>query len=150
MKDMDDVVYAVDGIKGVGSYTKDLHDVVTAVEDLKGHGYKDLTAIADGIDRVESLLEQILDVLRGGDGLAVTRPATPSHPMVTTAATGSVKWYHPTKGFGFLIRDGDYAEVFFTVDSLEDTSALHERQRVAFEWVDAERGPLAVRVRAQA
>jgi CspA family cold shock protein len=50
-------------------------------------------------------------------------------------ATGTVKWFNPTKGFGFIQPEQGGADVFVHISALERAgiSQLNEGQRVSYE-----------------
>lgn len=50
-------------------------------------------------------------------------------------ATGTVKWFNPNKGYGFIQPDGGGSDVFVHITALEKIGArtLNEGQRVSFE-----------------
>ncbi|MDX9690641.1 MAG: cold-shock protein [Proteobacteria bacterium] len=50
-------------------------------------------------------------------------------------ATGTVKWFNSTKGFGFIQPSEGGADVFVHISALERAglSTLNEGQRVSFE-----------------
>lgn len=50
-------------------------------------------------------------------------------------ATGIVKWFNPTKGFGFIQPEQGGNDVFVHISALEKAglSTLNEGQRVGFE-----------------
>jgi CspA family cold shock protein len=50
-------------------------------------------------------------------------------------ATGTVKWFNPTKGFGFIQPDDGGADVFVHISAVERSSlgSLNEGQKVGFE-----------------
>jgi CspA family cold shock protein len=50
-------------------------------------------------------------------------------------ATGTVKWFNPTKGFGFIQPDSGGADVFVHISAVEraNLGSLHEGQKIAFE-----------------
>jgi cold shock protein len=56
-------------------------------------------------------------------------------------ATGSVKWFNPDKGFGFIQPEGGGKDVFVHITAVHAAglSGLNDGQRVSFEVVK-ERG----------
>jgi len=50
-------------------------------------------------------------------------------------ATGTVKWFNTTKGYGFIAPDGGGKDVFVHATAVERSSlgSLHEGQQVSFE-----------------
>ena len=50
-------------------------------------------------------------------------------------ATGTVKWFNPTKGFGFIQPDDGGADVFVHISAVERSSlgSLNEGQKVGYE-----------------
>ena len=56
-------------------------------------------------------------------------------------ATGTVKWYNPQKGFGFIAPDDGGKDVFVHATALEAAGihGLNDGQQVAFE-LQEERG----------
>lgn len=59
-------------------------------------------------------------------------------------ATGTVKWFNETKGFGFIQPEGGSKDVFVHISAVQRAgmSTLAEGQRVSFEVV-TERGKQA-------
>ena len=62
--------------------------------------------------------------------------------------TGTIKWFDPSKGYGFLIRDkgGDLFVHLRSVQS-QDRRRLKENTRVRFSVEDTEKGPQAENIR---
>ena len=60
-------------------------------------------------------------------------------------ATGTVKWFNPTKGFGFIQPDGGGKDVFVHISAVEKAglSNLNEGAKVSYEIV-SDRGNLRV------
>ena len=50
-------------------------------------------------------------------------------------AKGTVKWFNPTKGYGFIQPDGSGNDVFLHISALESAglSTLNEGQKVSYE-----------------
>ena len=58
--------------------------------------------------------------------------------------TGTVKWFNPTKGYGFIERNtGTDAFVHFSAIQGNGFRTLEERQAVQFEIVDGPKGSQA-------
>lgn len=64
-------------------------------------------------------------------------------------AQGTVKWFNPEKGFGFIARDRG-PDLFVHYSEIEGTGyrSLEEHQRVEFEEAQGPKGPQAIRVHA--
>ncbi|WP_122263739.1 cold-shock protein [Ornithinimicrobium cerasi] len=56
---------------------------------------------------------------------------------------GTVSWYEPAKGYGFVTPDGGGAEIFLHSTAIVGGGVVREGQRVAFLVVDGEKGPQA-------
>jgi CspA family cold shock protein len=64
-------------------------------------------------------------------------------------ATGTVKWFSPEKGFGFITpTDGPDVFVHFSAIEGDGYRNLEEGQAVEFEVTEGQKGPQAVNVRA--
>ena len=59
-------------------------------------------------------------------------------------ATGTVKWFNPDKGFGFIQPEGGGQDVFVHITAVQAAglNGLDENQKVTYEVV-TERGKLA-------
>ena len=60
---------------------------------------------------------------------------------IPTVATGTVKWFNATKGFGFIQPDAGGKDVFVHISAVERAglNGLNEGQKVTYE-VQQERG----------
>ena len=56
-------------------------------------------------------------------------------------ASGTVKWFNPTKGFGFIQPDSGGKDVFVHISAVERAGlqGLNEGQKISYE-LQAERG----------
>lgn len=62
-------------------------------------------------------------------------------------ATGKVKWFNNTKGYGFIEREsGGDVFVHYTAIQGEGFKSLKEGEAVQFDVSDGEKGPQAVNV----
>lgn len=63
-------------------------------------------------------------------------------------ATGTVKWFNPDKGFGFISQDGG-PDVFVHFSAIEGSGYrnLDENDKVEFEVTQGPKGPNATNVR---
>jgi len=62
--------------------------------------------------------------------------------------TGTVKWYNPTKGFGFITPDDGSADIFVHHSAIKASglSALQEGQRVYYDSFPNPKGASASNV----
>ncbi|HEY5467710.1 MAG TPA: cold-shock protein [Coriobacteriia bacterium] len=58
-------------------------------------------------------------------------------------ASGTVKWFNPDKGYGFIAReDGDDLFVHFSEIQMDGFKTLTEGQEVVFEITEGQNGKL--------
>ena len=62
-------------------------------------------------------------------------------------ATGTVKWFNPDKGFGFISPDDGSKDLFVHQSALVTLDALAEGSAVTFDSEASEKGPRATNVR---
>jgi cold shock protein len=57
-------------------------------------------------------------------------------------ATGTVKWFNPTKGYGFIEPEGGGSDAFVHISAVERAglSTLNEGQKVSFELQAGQNG----------
>src|SRR5688500_20344011 len=62
--------------------------------------------------------------------------------------TGTVKWFNPEKGFGFITRDNGEKDVFVHHSAIQGGGfrTLNEGERVEFDVVQGQKGPAAENV----
>jgi cold shock protein len=60
-------------------------------------------------------------------------------------STGTVKWFNPTKGYGFIQPDDGSKDVFVHISAVERSGlgTLTEGQRVSFELEKGRQGKMA-------
>ena len=63
---------------------------------------------------------------------------------------GKVKWFNPTKGFGFIEREDKEKDVFVHVSAVRDDGmdGLDEGQSLTFEVEDGPKGPNATNLKS--
>ena len=64
-------------------------------------------------------------------------------------ATGTVKWFNPEKGFGFITQESGGADVFVHFSAIEGNGYrnLEENDKVEFDVVNGPKGAQAANVR---
>ena len=65
-------------------------------------------------------------------------------------ATGIVKWFNDSKGFGFITPDDGGEDLFahFSAIQMNGFKTLHEGQHVAFEVTEGPKGKQASNIQA--
>ena len=65
-------------------------------------------------------------------------------------ATGIVKWFNDSKGFGFIIPEGGGEDLFahFSAIQMSGFKTLTEGQRVSFDVTTGPKGQQAANIRA--
>lgn len=60
-------------------------------------------------------------------------------------ATGTVKWFNPTKGYGFIAPDNGTKDAFVHISAVERAglTTLNEGQKVEYELVPGRNGKSA-------
>jgi len=59
---------------------------------------------------------------------------------------GTVKWYNPRKGYGFISGE-DGKDVFVHRTSIPEGTYLNEGDKVDYQLEDSERGPQATNIK---
>lgn len=56
--------------------------------------------------------------------------------------TGTVKWFNPVKGFGFIVPEDGSKDAFVHISAVERAglSSLHEGQKISYELQSGQNG----------
>jgi cold shock CspA family protein len=114
-----------------------------------GEGAEDLFVHASeivGDDRVLREGQEVEFEIGEGDRGPQARQVRVTGDLPADAALGvlgTVSWYEPAKGYGFVTPDGGGAEIFLHSSAIVGGGVVREGQRVAFLVVDGEKGPQA-------
>lgn len=92
------------------------------------------------VDRGGKISAQDLQVV--GDVVAVPQAGPPKRELTGEKATGTVKFFNATKGFGFLVRDDGQPDAFVHISAVERSglSSINEGERYEFDLEVDRRG----------
>jgi CspA family cold shock protein len=99
--------------------------------------------------------QHVTEVLSVDSSTAVPTASRRSSAQATTSngssgeEPGTVKWFSPDRGYGFITPNGGGKHVFVHVSALERSGieGLSERQTVVVDVVEGRKGPEAARIR---
>ena len=97
----------------------------------------------------------VTEVLSVDSSTTVPMASRRSNAQATTSngpsveETGTVKWFNPEKGYGFIAPNGGGKDVFVHISALDRSgiAALGEGQTVVVDVIEGRKGPEAARVR---
>lgn len=103
--------------------------------------------VREGVFAPQFLLAQHPFPAMSVGGRRIRSPQRPREEGLSVA-TGTVKWFNPDKGFGFIAQDGG-ADVFVHFSAIEGNGYrnLNENDKVEFEVTQGAKGPNAANVR---
>ncbi|MDJ0979513.1 MAG: cold-shock protein [Erythrobacter sp.] len=134
------------GQKGFGFIQQDAggEDVFVHISAVERAG---LEGLAEGqelefnlVDRGGKISAQDLQIV--GEVIAVQQSGPPKRELTGEKATGTVKFFNATKGFGFLVRDDGQPDAFVHISAVERSglSAINEGERFEFDLEVDRRG----------
>lgn len=95
-----------------------------------------LQAAEDHLVRKLKSIDSELDARKASGDALLRRASTRNTARAVNAmANGTVKWFNPTKGFGFIQAEGGSRDVFVHISALESAGlySLDEGQKVEFD-----------------
>ena len=77
--------------------------------------------------------------------------STVTKPGKLKGATGTVKWFNDSKGFGFVTPDGGGKDIFVHFSAIQGSGfkTVAENQRVSFDVVTGPKGEQAANIRVE-
>lgn len=117
-------------------------DLGNEAEDLFVHASE---IVGDGPRQLREGQSVELEVGEGDRGPQARRVrVTGDRPAdAPVGVLGTVNWYEPAKGYGFVTPDDGRGEIFVHSSAIVTGGVIAEGQRVAFLVVDGEKGPQA-------
>ncbi len=127
----------------IPDHAVDLHALRQALETEQAKGPLPLVKLMKigrrrALDRIGRQAQK--DAIRLAKLYGTPPPITrcrPTKPETTTMATGTVKWFNPTKGFGFIQPDAGGPDVFVHISAVQRAGLndLPDGQKVSYELV---------------
>jgi cold shock CspA family protein len=79
----------------------------------------------------------------------MTFAAPPISEVTENMATGTVKWFNDSKGFGFITPDDGGKDLFAHFSAIQGSGfkTLKENQKVSFEVAQGPKGPQAQNIK---